>query len=79
MHPLEARTNAIDSRRLGQRLSHMNAMTAQQTVMSTLTARAVSDEGPTGVHNVNIGTAPRARTTAAIIRRVKPRRFRYPR
>jgi hypothetical protein len=32
--------------------------------------------GPTGVHMVRIGTAPRAATTAAIMRCVKPRRFR---
>jgi hypothetical protein len=44
--------------------------------MSTLITRPTTAAGPTGVHMVRIGTAPSAATTAAIMRRVKPRRFR---
>ena len=49
MHALDARTNKTDCRLLGHRCSHMNAITAQQTLTSALMVRATSEVGPTGV------------------------------
>ncbi|MDT5098096.1 MAG: hypothetical protein QOC76_1833 [Mycobacterium sp.] len=71
--------NSTDCRLLGHWISHIIAMTPQQTATRTLITQPAAVRGPTGVHMVRIGAAPSAMTTVAIMRRVKPRRFRYPR
>ena len=75
---LDASTNNTDWRPVGQRVSHMTAITRQHVATRTMTTRPTMVSGPTGVHMANIGTAPKEATTVAIIQRVKPRNLRWP-
>ena len=79
MPALDTTTKTTDCRLLGQRVNHIVAMAAQQTMTSALIAWPTGPVGPKGVHMINNGTAPSETTTAAIMYRVNTRTFRCPR